>query len=217
MSPRTRVKVCGVTIAEDRDAAIESGVDAVGFISEVPVETPREVNPTRAEALVDGVPPLVTSVLVTMPTAVTDTVELFERVGADVLQVHGCRSLERLEAIREGIDGPLVVGVDAGKETESDCLSLAAVADALLVDSTDDSGAGGTGHTHDWERTERLVNQTETPVILAGGLTPENVSEAIRRVQPFAVDVATGVEREGGRKDHEAVEAFVRRTREVPA
>ena len=217
MSPQTRVKVCGVTTAEDRDAAIESGVDAVGFISDVPVETPREIEPARTAALVDGVPPLVTSVLVTMPGNVAEAVELFERVGADVLQVHGCRSPERLDAIRAGIDGQLVVAVDAASTAGSANSSLATVADALLVDSVDDSGAGGTGQTHDWETTKRLVDRVETPVILAGGLTPENVDEAVQRVEPFAVDAATGVEREGGRKDHEAVEAFVRRAREVPA
>jgi phosphoribosylanthranilate isomerase len=86
------------------------------------------------------------------------------------------------------------------------------------VDSIDEDGGGGTGRTHDWEQTRERVADLDTPVVLAGGLTPDNVAEAVATVDPFAVDVATGVERSGGVKDHDAVRAFVRAaTREVTA
>ena len=83
-------------------------------------------------------------------------------------------------------------------------------ADALVVDSLDESGAGGTGETHDWARTRALVGSLSSPVVLAGGLTPGNVADAVETVDPFAVDVASGVEADPGRKDPAAVSAFVR-------
>jgi phosphoribosylanthranilate isomerase len=89
--------------------------------------------------------------------------------------------------------------------------AYAEVANAVLVDSTDEDGAGGTGETHDWERTRDIRAGIETPLILAGGLTPENVAEAVETVDPFGVDTASGVERAGGEKDHDAVAAFVDR------
>jgi len=210
MTPRarTRVKICGLTNERDRSAAVRAGADALGFIADVPVDTPREVSPERATTLVSGAPPFVSTVLVTMPESVADAVTLQERVGADALQVHSGLSPEELEGLGERVDAAVIGAVDAG---DVDADAYAAASDALLVDSTDEEGAGGTGRTHDWERTRRLVERAETPVVLAGGLTPENVADAVEAVEPFAVDTATGVEREGGRKDHDAVAAFVRR------
>jgi phosphoribosylanthranilate isomerase len=205
----TRVKICGTTTPEDRDAAVRAGADAVGFVVDVPVETPRELEPTRAARLIDGVPPLVTSVLVTMPGSVTDAVELQQQVGADALQIHGSLDPDGLETIGERVDVALLAGVDA----DGDVAGYAAVADALLVDSTDKQGGGGTGETHDWDRTGRYRRTLDVPLVLAGGLTPVNVAEAVRTVRPFGVDVASGVEREGGIKDREAVHRFVAATR----
>lgn len=203
----TRAKICGVTNPEDRDVAVTAGADAVGFVVDVSVDTPREIDPATAADLVDGVPPLVTSVLVTMPTAVQGAVRLQERVCADAVQVHGGLPPQFVAGLGERIEASVIAAVDA---TEPDVAAYAAAADAVLVDSTDDGG-GGTGETHDWERTRRLVADLDAPVILAGGLAPENVIEAIETVGPFAVDTATGVERSGGRKDHDAVRSFVDR------
>lgn len=205
-----RVKICGLGREADRDAAVAAGADALGFIVDVPVDTPRELPPDRAAELVAGVPPFVTSVLVTMPTTVDEAVSLFRRVGADSLQVHGSLSPAQLNRLGERIDGALLVAVDVRDESLP---AYATVADLLLVDSTDEQGAGGTGETHDWGRTRSLVEQLDTPVALAGGLTPGNVAEATARVRPFAVDTASGVEASGGVKDHDAVRAFVERAR----
>jgi phosphoribosylanthranilate isomerase len=87
------------------------------------------------------------------------------------------------------------------------------VADGLLVDSVDETGAGGTGETHDWTRTRELVDSLSIPVVLAGGLDPEDVAGAVRTVEPYGVDVASGIERSGGVKDHDAVRAFISRAR----
>ena len=201
----TRVKICGVTREADREAVVAAGADAVGVIADVPVDTPREVTAERAGDLVATVPPLVTSVLVTMPDSVQGAVTLQREVAADALQVHATLPPEKVGGLRARVDASVVAAVDV----DDDLAGYAAVADALLVDSTDEQGGGGTGETVDWERTRERVADLEVPVVLAGGLTPDNVAAAIETVDPFAVDTATGVEREGGVKDHDAVRAFV--------
>lgn len=209
---RTRVKVCGLTTATDRDVAIAAGVDAVGVISEVPVETPRDVSRTVARKLVRDVPPFVTSVLVTMPTSVDDAVSIQERVQADAIQVHGGLAPDAIGTLRDRLTVDVIAAVD---HEQDDIDAYAEHSDLLLVDSRTPEGAGGTGEIHDWKRTRELVTRLETPVALAGGLTPENVASAIETVGPYAVDTASGVEREGGQKDHEAVHSFVDAVLEV--
>jgi phosphoribosylanthranilate isomerase len=218
----TRVKICGVTNGEDRDVAVAAGADAVGLVAGVTVDTPREVALDTAADLAAGLPPFVSSVLVTMPADVETAVDRVERVEPDAIQVHGFTPDELGEladalAAADSADASVIAAVDA----EADDLRLAICADgadALLVDSIDEDGGGGTGRTHDWAHTRERVAALGVPVILAGGLTPENVADAVATVEPFAVDVATGVEREGGVKDHDAVREFVRRaTQEVTA
>jgi len=219
-SPPTRVKICGITNAGDRDVAVAAGADAVGLVAGVTVDTPREVPIDTAADLAAGVPPLVSSVLVTMPEDAETARERVERVGSDAVQVHGLAP-DELATLADALAAPgsadasVIAAVDA--DADDDHLRACAdAADALLVDSIDEDGGGGTGRTHDWEQTRERVATLDVPVLLAGGLTPENVADAVATVGPFAVDVATGVERAGGVKDHDAVRQFVRRaTREV--
>ena len=203
----TRVKICGVTDGADRDSVVAAGADAVGIIHGVPVDTPREVDEETAETLAGGVPPFVTSVLVTMPTTVQEAVRRTDRIEPDAVQVHDGLSPAELGALDSRITQDIVAVVEGDAPAIED---YASHADALLVDSVDADGGGGTGETHDWERTRDLVDSLDVPVVLAGGLTPENVAEAVETVEPFAVDVASGVESAGGKKDHDAVERFVR-------
>lgn len=202
-----RAKVCGITNSDDLRVAVDAGVDAIGLISEVPVDTPRDVDPDTAATLAAETPPFVASTLVTMPDSPQDAIDLATTVDPDVIQLHGEFTPAELRQIR--VDSgcqvvPVVDSTDPDRARDYD-----AVADAVLVDSTSESGAGGTGETHDWERSRALARSLDSPLILAGGLTPENVAEAIAVVDPYAVDVASGVERRGGVKDHDAVRAFV--------
>ena len=202
----TRVKVCGLTTEADLRAAADAGADAVGIIADVPVDTPREVAVERAADLVAAAPPFVTTVLVTMPAAPERVVELAERVNPDAVQLHGDLPVgdARHVAANAGVD--VVTRVDAANP---DARRYDDVVDALLVDSVDDDGAGGTGRTHDWNATREFAESVQSPVVLAGGLTPSNVADAVATVEPFAVDVASGVEAAGGEKNHDAVRAFV--------
>jgi phosphoribosylanthranilate isomerase len=202
----SRVKICGITHRGDLDAVVAAGADAIGVTVDVPVETPREIDRGRAGDLVARAPPFVTTVLVMMPETVEAATELAESVQPDAIQVHGGLSPEELAVLSESIRPRVIRAV-----SPDDAARYDASADALLVDSLDEAGGGGTGESHDWDRTRELVETLSSPVILAGGLTPENVAEAVETVRPFAVDVASGVEARPGRKDHDAVESFIER------
>lgn len=203
-----RSKICGVTNEADLRAVAESGADAVGIVTEVSVDTPREVAPDRAADLVAAAPPFLSTVLVSMPDTATRAVELAGAVAPDAIQLHGEFDADDIRYVRRETRADVITAVDAG---EADRVrGYDGVADAILLDSTTDSGAGGTGETHDWHAARALVEDLSTPVVLAGGLTPENVADAARTVEPYAVDVSSGVERSGGKKDHEALAAFVR-------
>jgi len=201
----TRVKICGVTESDDLDTVVEAGADAVGFTTDVSVGTPREIDPAKAVELTRTTPPFVTTVLVTMPDNPEATVDLAARIQPDVVQIHGHLTPGDLAYLSAKIHGDVIKAV-----SPEDASAYDTVADALLVDSLDESGAGGTGDAHDWDRTRELVETLSSPVILAGGLTASNVAEAVETVRPFAVDVASGVESSPGRKDPTAVETFIR-------
>lgn len=204
-------KICGLTRTADVRAAAAAGADAVGVVVDVPVDTPRAVAPDRANELVEAVPPFATSVLVTMPDHADDAVRLAERVGVDALQVHGLGP-DECAAVAAAFAGPVLAAVATDEVPD-----YVGAADALLVDTPAADGGGGTGRTHDWAATRAATASLDVPVVLAGGLTPENVRDAVETVRPYAVDVASGVEREGGVKDHDAVRAFVSRARGGPA
>ncbi|WP_135665318.1 phosphoribosylanthranilate isomerase [Halorhabdus rudnickae] len=206
----TRVKICGHTRIDDVRASVAAGVDAIGVISEVPVETPREVSHQRATDLLAAVPPLVSGVLVTMPGTVEAARDLIDATEPDVVQVHGTLGPTEIDALAATISQSVLVALDH----DTDLDAYADAADGLVVDSLDEAGGGGTGRTHDWEQTAEVVESLDVPVLLAGGLTPENVADGVDTVRPFGVDTASGVECEGGIKDYDAVERFVERATE---
>jgi phosphoribosylanthranilate isomerase len=211
----TRVKICGVTSHDDLDLAVDAGADALGFVTDVPVDSPREVDSGTAAELVAAAPPFVTTTLVLMPESPTHAVSLARTIQPDVLQLHCEFDAEELQFVRAEASTKLVVAVDAtDRERARD---LDDVADAVLVDSTTDEGAGGTGETHDWDATRELAADLDSPLVLAGGLTAENVAEAVTTAGPYGVDVASGVESSGGVKDADAVRSFVRAVRRTDA
>lgn len=208
----TRAKICGLTQQRDVQAAVAAGADAVGAIVDVSIKTPREVAAERAARLFDQLPPFVTGVLVTMGDDPETISGLADIVGADAIQVHGLPPGD-VSYLSAAAAVPVLAAVDASSPEQA--RQFAPMADALVVDSVDSEGAGGTGRTHDWSQTATLTAELDVPVILAGGLTPENVGEAIETVEPYAVDVASGVEADPGQKDHDRVSTFLSATREA--
>ncbi|MCE9683106.1 phosphoribosylanthranilate isomerase [Halomonas alkalisoli] len=195
---RTRIKFCGLTREQDVDAAVAAGADALGFVFWP--GSSRYVDDARLAALVDRVPAFVTRV----GLFVDQSPELIMRVSRylDLLQFHGdetpayCAGFERpwIKALRmrDGLDLHAAAAAYSG-------------AQALLLDAYRPGVPGGTGETFDWSR---IPASLAKPVILAGGLTPANVAQAIVSVRPFAVDVSGGVEAARGCKDPELLKAF---------
>ncbi|MEM2904736.1 MAG: phosphoribosylanthranilate isomerase [Candidatus Bathyarchaeia archaeon] len=213
-----KVKVCGITRREDVQAAAEAGVDAVGFIVGVP-SSPRNLPLEEAKALIREAPVSVVKVLVTVPKDLDATARCLEASGADALQVHGLTPGEARE-VRKAFPEARLIGVfhvdSAGKVASlreaSECF------DAVVTDTFTSGQHGGTGLTHDWGLSRQLRDAIyPKPLILAGGLTPENVAEAARVVRPYAVDVSSGVEASPGVKDREKLFRFVANARRVKA
>jgi phosphoribosylanthranilate isomerase len=204
---RTRVKICGITRLEDAFAAVEAGADALGLVFEV--SSPRHVTIDRAGAIAAALPPFVTVVGLFVNAPPERIRETLGRVRVDLLQFHGsetpeqCRLYPRpyIKAVpmREGVD---LLAIQA------------AYGDAagLLLDAYSPDLSGGGGKTFDWARIPRGLSK---PLILAGGLNPENVADAVRAVRPYAVDVSSGVERSKGIKDAGKITAFVNAVREA--
>jgi len=211
-----RVKICGLTREEDLAVAVAAGADAVGFIVGVP-SSPRNLTLERAEMLLSQVPIFVDSVVVMAPKSIKQLVEVCEGLKPTAIQIHGKEQLDSSE-IREKIkDTRLIKTVyvteDALNET---AIEDSKMFDALLLDSFSKGQYGGTGKVHDWTLSRQIKEAVApVPVILAGGLKPENVKEAILTVQPYAVDVASGVELSPGVKDHEKVRAFVENAKKI--
>jgi phosphoribosylanthranilate isomerase len=206
---RVRVKICGITRREDLDAAVAAGADAVGFVVGA-ASSPRNIALEKAEKLIRQVPPFVKSVLVMVPASLEELVETCKALNPDAVQIHG----ENLfGAVREKLPTTLLIG--AVKANPTDAVDNAAKAakmfDAVLLDSFVQGKHGGTGVIHDWDLSLHIKQVIHPkPLILAGGLNPENVAEAVRTVEPYAVDVSSGVERQPGVKDNRKMVKFVK-------
>ncbi|HEY3384518.1 MAG TPA: tryptophan synthase subunit beta [Vicinamibacterales bacterium] len=194
------VKVCGITRAEDAIAAVDGGASAVGFVFWP--ASPRYIDPARARAIVSRLPPFVSAVGVFVDMPRTDAEEIVRHVGLSAVQLHGH---ETPDACR---DWPCRV-IKAVLATERQLASLDEWPEGvlLLVDALDPERRGGTGQTVDWHVAARMAARRR--IVLAGGLAPANVAEAIANVRPFAVDVSSGVETGPGLKDHGRLRAFL--------
>ncbi len=210
-----RTKVCGITRAKDLEAAVSAGADAVGFIVGVPAST-RNLPLEKAARLVKQVPVFTFSVLVMVPGDLDDLTEAYEMIRPDSLQVHG-DGVPSVEEIREVIPEPtLIKGIRSEPGEALRAAEEASAFDAVLLDTFSPGRHGGTGMTHDWRISEKIrKNLRPRRFILAGGLNPSNVQEAIRTVKPYAVDVSTGVESRPGVKDHERIASFIENVRKV--
>jgi phosphoribosylanthranilate isomerase len=210
-----KVKICGITREENLEAAVNAGVDAVGFVVGVP-SSPRNLSLERAAELVKQVPVFTKTVLVMIPKCVDEIVEAYEAIKPDVLQIHG-EGTPNANVLKKMMPG---VGLIKGINPEPERLMRAAeetgVYDTLLLDTFVPGELGGTGVQRDWEMSARFREAIHPKrMILAGGLNPMNVEEAIRAVKPYAVDVSSGVESRPGLKDPDKIASFIVNVRKV--
>ena len=204
---RVRVKICGITQPEDALVAVEAGADAIGLVF---AESPRRVTVAQAVAIVHLLPPWVTAVGVFVNASASTVAETVRRVGLGAVQLHGDEppGLVSLVASQvKVIKGFRVAGqadLAAAREFVAICRPH-----ACLVDARVEGVYGGTGRTAPWD-VVAAARDTLSPLILSGGLGPENVAEAIRVVRPFGVDTSSGVESEPGRKSPQRVREFLK-------
>ncbi len=197
----TRVKICGITRTEDGLAAARLGADAIGLVFDE--RSPRFVRFDQAREIAAAMPPFIAVVGLFVDADAARVREAFGGMRLDLLQFHGsespdyCRQFAKphIKAI------PMREGVDLARASRD--FSAAA---GILLDTHVAGLAGGSGQTFDWDR---IPHDLGKPVILAGGLTPGNVAEAVRRARPYAVDVSSGVEQAKGIKDHDKIAAFI--------
>jgi phosphoribosylanthranilate isomerase len=199
------VKICGITRVEDAQAAVEAGADALGFVFFPP--SPRYVAPQRAAQIIRRLPPFVITVGLFVDVPLDTVHDIAARCRLDRIQLHGGESPEFCAQVKQPVIKAFRVK-DAQSLTPLPAYQVAAY---LLDTYVEGALPGGTGASFAWE----LAAQAKPygPVILAGGLTPENVEAAITQIRPYGVDVSSGVERQPGIKDHHKVEAFIRRAK----
>lgn len=199
---RTRIKICGITRPEDALEAARLGADALGMVFYT--TSPRAVNIAQAQAIVAALPPFVTTVGLFVDAPAEEVAAILQRVPLGLLQFHG----EEAPEYCAGFGRPYIKAVRMRPEVDlaTEALRYSA-AQGLLLDTYRPDQPGGTGEVFDWGRVPPGLAK---PIILAGGLTPENVAEAVRTVRPYAVDVSGGVEQAKGIKNAEKLAAFIR-------
>lgn len=204
-----RVKVCGITNLEDALLSAEAGADALGF--NFWPRSKRYMEPDAAAAIIAQLPPSVTPVGVFVDEELDSIETVARRTGVRGVQLHGDESPETASAlVAQGL--PVLKAFRVGKGFRPESLQRYKNVAGFLLDADVQGEKGGTGRTFDWSQAKAA--RRYGPILLAGGLTVENVSAAIRQAEPFGVDVCSGVEQAPGRKDHRQLREFVRLAKE---
>lgn len=202
MNGRTRIKICGMREMAEVASVVAAGVDAIGLI--FVEQSPRYIDPERAREIVKSLPPFVDAVGVFVDQDAAKVNEIVRYCGLTKVQLHGAESPAYCAAINCRVMKAFRV---KDSLTREDLLPYAGEVSGFLFDTFHEKIAGGTGQTFDWHLLEKL--SPPRPVVLAGGLTPDNVGEAVRLARPFAVDLNSGVELAPGRKDIAKVRAAI--------
>jgi len=211
MTHRTRIKICGLTREQDLQAAVAAGADAIGFV--LYPRSPRYIAPEAAAGLIAQVPPFITTTGLLVNAALDDVKAIVAKAPVALLQFHGDETPAECAAIAQAVNRPFIramrVKADMTPsdllEYESDYRAASTLFNGLLLDSYVDS-YGGSGKVFDWS----VIPANLAPrVVLSGGLSVQNVTEAVMRVRPHAVDISSGVELDKGIKDAAKIRAFI--------
>ncbi|BBP43957.1 phosphoribosylanthranilate isomerase [Thiosulfativibrio zosterae] len=204
---RTRVKICGITCLEDAMAVAHAGADAIGFVFYE--KSPRNVKIDQAWSILGQIPAFLTSVALFVDADAEFVQQVIDQTQIDLLQFHGDETPEYCEQFNR----PYIKAIRM--QAQTDLVALAktyASARALLLDTYVKGVPGGTGESFNWDWLAHLPSDFNKPIILAGGLTPDNVQQAIAQVSPFAVDVSGGVEAAPGKKSLQKIQQFINGT-----
>ena len=220
----TWVKICGNTSLEDARLAVELGADALGFIF---AESKRRVTSAQVASITPHLPKQVERVGVVYSRDAAEIAAIVQEAGLTAVQLHGGVDLTLVDRLRERLGSEVgmiqtlhwVVGTDSSERLRLELREIAAAktVDRVLIDSRVGAAGGGTGVSFDWKAARSVFEEASQNlrVIVAGGLRPENVAEAIRELRPWGVDVSSGVEASPGRKDPDKLAAFLRIAKEA--
>jgi phosphoribosylanthranilate isomerase len=200
-----RVKICGITTLDDAAAAVDYGADALGFVFFK--GSPRYVTPEQALAIIRGLPSFVTTVGVFVDETLQDMQRIVAATCLDVVQLHGDEQPEACQMSRRVVKAIRIKSIDSLEPLKNFRNRVS----AFLLDAYTPDALGGTGLKFNWDIA--VEAKQFGPIILAGGLNPDNVQQAVRHVRPYGIDVSSGVEREKGRKDHQKLKLFIERAK----
>jgi phosphoribosylanthranilate isomerase len=210
---RTRIKICCISSIEEAKLAIDHGADALGLVGKMP-SGPGPIADELIATIVKTIHPPIASFLLTSEQSSANIIEHIKRTGVNTVQIVDELTAGTYRDIKDELPNVKIVQVIhvTGEESIEQALNVHQHVDALLLDSGNPKAAvktlGGTGNTHNWNISHKLVKAVRVPVFLAGGLNATNVKEAIEMVQPFGVDICSGV-RTNGKLDAEKLEAFI--------
>jgi phosphoribosylanthranilate isomerase len=212
-----RVQIAGVSSLEEALAAERAGADALGFTVRLPNGVHDGLTEVLARDIIAQLPPFITSVAITYVSTVRAAVDLCRNLGVTALQLHGEFPMGELRLVRAALPHLKIIRAVhvTGPEALAAARALERHVDALILDTYDPVTGrhGATGKTHDWSISRELVASVRVPVILAGGLTPENVVDAVRTVAPGGIDVHTGVVNADGTRNLAKIHSFVIRAK----
>ena len=208
MSASVRIKICGITRVEDALVAAEAGADAIGLVFYA--KSPRAVTVQQAQRIIAALPPFITTVGLFVNCSRGELNEILDAVPLDMLQFHG----DEVAVDCDGYGRPYLkaLRVRAGDDIQAQMDRYPSAA-GILLDTYVTGVPGGTGESFDWSLVPACASK---PIVLAGGLSVDNVGAAISQVRPYAVDVSGGVERSKGIKDPEKIRAFIAACKEIP-
>ena len=203
---RTRAKICGITRIQDISSVVDAGVDAIGFVFFAP--SPRSVTAEQAQVLIQHVPAYVQTVGLFVNASLDEIAETLKQAPVDILQFHGDETPEQCKQISQQVGRRWYKAIQM--KPDMDVIAEIqqyqnAGASAVLLDAWHPELKGGTGHSFDWTQFPKL----DIPLILAGGLKPDNIEDAIKTTNAYAVDVSGGVESAKGIKDQKLIEQFM--------
>ncbi len=201
-----RIKICGITNLEDALAAVEYGADVLGFVFQP--KSPRAITSGKAKKIISGLPPFITTVGVFVNESKKEIEKIVQHVGLDIAQLHGAEAPEACQ-----LSCKVIKAIRVKELTDLEPLKKYKVS-AFLLDTYSPHTMGGTGMIFNWDIAVEAKKFGR--IILAGGLNPENVEEAIKWVRPYGIDVATGVEgNEKGKKDHKKLKLFIEKAKKA--
>ena len=206
MMMRTRAKICGITRIQDIQSVVEAGADAIGFVFYPP--SPRSVTTQQAKILVQHVPAYVQTVGLFVNASADEIALVLKEVALDLIQFHGDETAPQCASIAQQVGRRWYKAIQVKPDldlVEAIQQYQQAGASAMLLDAWHPELKGGTGHSFDWSQFPQL----DIPLILAGGLNPDNIEDAIKTTQAYAVDVSGGVESAKGIKDQQLIEKFM--------